>query len=514
MDRFWFPPLPLHSFLGCLTSVSFLIALSPQAIAQVLNPQDLSRSQSFDEEDEKKYRFAYHLDLQSRLNSEQANRGMDSHVSGTFSRILFEPTSESRVEEENLNQETLGEERLNLEPLREESPNPEPLGEERRNTRFRNEAPVVVAPSIFGQESNPVTLEAWRQNRSGPNGSETNRLGTAQLIPSTDARELAQVDTLSELEVGDDGGSGQEDESIAQNPAMPNLENLDLENLDPELGLLRLHPLSNDISGTDSSAAVLDPELGVLRLRAIPQTVEAPATRKRSIVFAQGHLGFFSGNNLLARTEPLPDTTLQTGLTFRAVPRLGRRTFLVGTAGGSLLNYADHGEFDYRQLDLSLGVYHWLNRRTYVDVGWRNQQFFAEDGGDRFLNDHQARLSVGRADQLTPNLSLDSTYHLQASWSDPTERSRLTNRFSLGLSHPISSTVDASVSYQLALIDFTQQDRYDSYHQFLAQLQFGFSEEGTITVFGGGRLGDSTHSLIDFDSTLFGLSLVMNVSLF
>ena len=216
----------------------------------------------------------------------------------------------------------------------------------------------------------------------------------------------------------------------------------------------------------------------------------------------------------MARTEPLPDTTLQTGLTFRAVPRLGPRTFLVGTAGGSLLKYADHGEFNYHELDLSLGLYHWLTRRTYVDVGWRNQQFFTEGGGDRFLSDHQLRVAVGRTDQLTSDLKLDSAYQLQSSWSDPRERSRLTNRLTVGLSHPITSQLDASLSYQLALIDFTQQDRYDSYHQILAQLQFSLSEEATLTIFGGGRLGDSTHSLIDFDSTLLGMSFAMNFALF
>ncbi|MEM9214283.1 MAG: hypothetical protein AAGD25_08035 [Cyanobacteria bacterium P01_F01_bin.150] len=343
-------------------------------------------------------------------------------------------------------------------------------------------------------------------------------LDDKQLVVDTAVINLAQVDNTQGVEKDNADiehelplsgvDAGIEEQSGFNYPVST------IDNIDPELGVLRLRPLSSDLSGTPSSAAAIDPELGILRLRYMPQTSEPTVEKREKIVFAQGNLSFFSGDNLLARTEPLSDTTLQSGLTLRAVPRLGSRTFLLGAVEGSILRYANNGEFDYRELDLSLGLYHWLNRRTYVDVGWRNQQFFAEDGGDRFLNDHQLRLSVGRTDQLTSDLKLSSSYYLQASWSDPNERSRLINRFNLGLSHPITTDVDASLFYQLALTDFTQQDRYDSYHQFLAQLQFNLSEETTLTVFGGGRLGDSTNSLIDFDSTLLGISLVMNFALF
>ena len=286
-------------------------------------------------------------------------------------------------------------------------------------------------------------------------------------------------------------------------PSLPAGTDSTLANVDPELGILRLRPLSG------GSAAVIDPELGVLRLRAI-----TPPPERRPTVFLQGSLGVFSGDNLLARTDPLPDTTLNAGLLLRAVPRVGRRTFLIGTAGGSVLRYADNGEFDYNNLEFRLGVYHWLTRRAYVDLHWRNQQFFTRSGGDRFLDNHQARLTLGRVDPLTPHLTLNSSYQLQSSWSDPEERSRLTNRFNLGLSQQLNDQLEAGLSYQLALIDFTQQDRYDSYHQVLAQFRYQMSDTTSLSVFGGGRLGDSSNSFLDFNSTLFGLSLIVNLPLF
>ncbi|NET10647.1 MAG: hypothetical protein F6K16_39335 [Symploca sp. SIO2B6] len=274
-------------------------------------------------------------------------------------------------------------------------------------------------------------------------------------------------------------------------------------NIDPELGILRVRP----VSGSD--ATVIDPELGILRLRAIP-----PPKEQRSSVFISGHYGFLSGDNLLAREDPLDDMTLRVGLQLRAVPRIGRRTFLIGTAGANLLKYADHGELDYHNLAFRFGVYHQLARRTYIDLHWRNHQFFAQSGGDRFLNDHQLRISLGRVDQLTPDLMLRSSYHFQSNWSDPSDRSRLINRFSMGLSQELTSDLNVGLSYQLALIDFTQQDRYDFYHQLLAQVQYAASDSVTFSFFAGGRLGDSSHSLVDFDSTLFGLSLGLNFPLF
>lgn len=486
MNHFWFPPLPLHYvLLGCFTGVSLGLMCSSKAIAQSPPaPSSHSLQQLIDDGE----RFYFASDRQwigeDAINVQESNRpiprpilkAMDidpsvlepiAPISDELASVhhpLFTPNAEhTRVVEALLNTETPG-----LLP-----PNPE----------------------------HPQGYAPWAT-------VERDSLGADRLVVGTVEVELAQVDDATLLDSEDSADPGGDDRSEV-NPLSPSLDTLD-----PELGILRLRPLSNEASGVRSSAAVLDPELGVLRLRAIPQTSEPSLEEKDAVVFVQGNLGFFSGNNLLARTDPLSDVTLQSGLSVRAVPRLGPRTFLVGTAGGSVLKYADHGEFDYRELDLNVGIYHWLNRRTYVDVGWRNQQFFAEDGGDRFLNDHQARLSIGRTDQLTSDLRLDSAYHLQASWADPSDRSRFINRLSVGLSHPITSKVDASVFYQLALIDFTQQDRYDSYHQFLAQLQFGLSEDVTLTIFGGGRLGDSTHSLIDFDSTLLGISLAMNFALF
>lgn len=509
MDRFWFPPQLFHLLLGGVTGVSLVFTLSFKAIAQSslvqtsgLTEQPTDAQNLIDltafEEVEKALELDPQASAPQSFGSNTVEQATEAQsFNGRPADVIVSSTSDWTIDRLN---------DLTSEHLLSNS-------SETTNTYTFTSQPTLqalVKPRL--QRKDPIFAVAGR--RDSPNGAPNQ---VQYQVPNHALDTALQHEGRSQ---GDVSLESNEPETSTTNTAnvSPNTANIvpisDSTYLDPELGILRLRPLSNSLSEA-SSNAIIDPELGVLRLRHLPSATASPTAQPdETVMFAQGTIGFFSGNNLLARTEALADTTLQTGLTLRAVPRIGSRTFVVGTAGGNVLKYAAHGEFDYRELDLSLGLYHWLNRQTYVDVGWRNQQFFAEEGGDRFLNDHQARLSLGRIDQLTPKLQLNSSYQLQASWTDPTERSRLINRFNLGLSHPLTSSIDASVFYQFALIDFTQQDRYDSYHQFLAQLQFDLSEETTLTIFGGGRLGDSTHSLIDFDSTLVGLSFGMNFGLF
>ncbi|MGK7890695.1 MAG: hypothetical protein AB4042_15295, partial [Leptolyngbyaceae cyanobacterium] len=287
-----------------------------------------------------------------------------------------------------------------------------------------------------------------------------------------------------------------DDSSLPLSPAIPS-------DLDPELGILRLRPLA------DSEPSVIDPELGVLRLRPL-----APIPPRRRPVSVAGHISFFSGNNLLARSEPEADDIFQVGVSLRAIPKIGSRTFLISSAEVSTLRYVTNDVFNYNQLELRFGVYHYLTRRMYTDFHWRNQQFFQLDGGDRFLNTHQLRWTLGRTDSINPNLDLNSSYQLRLNWADPETRSRVSNRFRLGLTQEFTPDFKAGLSYQLVLNDYTQQDRYDSYQQLLAQLRYDFSDTTSLAVFGGGRWGDSSNDLLDFDTALLGVSFVVNVPLF
>ncbi|HHP7244924.1 MAG TPA: hypothetical protein ACFE0H_09590 [Elainellaceae cyanobacterium] len=274
---------------------------------------------------------------------------------------------------------------------------------------------------------------------------------------------------------------------------------------DPELGILRLRELPY------GPADISDPELGNLRLR----ETETRLTPDRPSVYLQGRVGFFWSDNIFSsQIDPVNDGLFQTGLSLYAVPQIGQRTYLTALVSGELLRYFDETEFNYDELQLSLGAYHALTRRTYLDVKWLNQQLFDEDDNDRFLNDHQFRLAIGRRDRLSQDLYLNTSYQARLSLADPETRSRVFNLFNVSLGYEIQPSLRADVFYQFALIDFTQQSRNDRYHQLIAQLSYQLSRSTRISIFGGARLGNSSDSNIDFDSGLFGINFGVNLPLF
>ena len=315
-------------------------------------------------------------------------------------------------------------------------------------------------------------------------------------IPGSPA--LNPGDALPSSFIAQDSSSPSPDEaSESSTPAIT-----DASTSDPDLGILRLYPGVDTVNGTD-------PDLGILRIS--PVSPERPRRRAVSVI---GEASIWGGDNLLARTDPISDNTLRIGLGLRATPQIGPRTFLVGEIEGTTVRYAENGTLNYRGLETQLGVYHRLSRRAYADVRWRNRLLFTQDGGDRFLNDHQFRVSLGRTDPLTPRLKLRSAYQFQTNWADPERRNRLMNRFRLSLSQEITRDVEAGLFYNFTLADFTRRDRYDTYHQLLAQLRYNASDDVSFSVFGGGRWGNSSLSTIDFDTLLFGLQFRVNVPLF
>ncbi|MGJ3252107.1 MAG: hypothetical protein ACFE0J_13395 [Elainellaceae cyanobacterium] len=274
---------------------------------------------------------------------------------------------------------------------------------------------------------------------------------------------------------------------------------------DPELGILRLRELPYD------PADISDPELGNLRLRETGIRV----TPDRPSVYLRGRVGFFWSDNIFSsEIDPVNDGLFRTGLSLYAVPPIGQRTYLTALVSGELLRYFDETEFNYDELQFSLGVYHALTRRTYLDVKWLNQQLFDEVDNDRFLNDHQFRLAIGRRDRLSQDLYLNTSYQARLSLADPETRSRVFNLFHVSLGYEIQPRLRADVFYQFALIDFTQQSRNDRYHQLIAQLSYQLSRSTQISIFGGARLGNSSDSNIDFDSGLFGINVGVNLPLF
>lgn len=266
--------------------------------------------------------------------------------------------------------------------------------------------------------------------------------------------------------------------------------------VDPDLGVLRLSPKTE-----------ADSDLGRLRLQ---PTVEEPP--RRPVVYATVRSSAFLSDNTFSSTDPIEDGLVKTGIGLRAVPALGSRTFLIATANGNIVRYFDETDFNYDELELRASIYHRITRRAYIDVGWRNEQFFAESG-DRFLSDHQLRASIGRRDRIGP-VSINTAYQFRRSFADPNRRSRLLNRLSLSARYPLRSDVDLGISYQLSLIDFTDIDRNDHYSQVLGELSYRPSSTTRLSLFGGGRFGDSSSDFVDFDSALIGITFSLNLPLF
>jgi len=290
-----------------------------------------------------------------------------------------------------------------------------------------------------------------------------------------------------------------------QNEAPAEPEEFDATIEDPELGVLRL------IEVPTESFEILDPELGVLRLQELPVADE----ESDPSVYLRAYSNFFWTSNVLSVVdEPIQDGILQVGLSLSAYPALGSRTYLLSSISGNLVRYTDETNLDYNDIDLSLGVYHAFTRRAYLELGWRNDQFFDRSSGDRFLNDHSFYASVGRRDRFSSRLRLDTEYELEYNLADPISRNRVVNQFRTTLRYQITPELETDLSYRLNLIDFTKQDRNDYYHQLILGVSYDLSSESQISFFGGGRLGDSSESFLDFDSALIGVNISVNLPLF
>jgi hypothetical protein len=311
----------------------------------------------------------------------------------------------------------------------------------------------------------------------------------------------------------------------------------DPETNDPELGILRLReqelqlisPASDsadepddqttstetDSANTDDSIDEGDPELGILRLREqeLEQIEAQSESESAETVFFIGRLSFFKSDNiLLDRIDPVDDELISLSATLLAAPRLGPDTLLITSVEGGLVHYNELSGLDYRELEFRASLRQFFSARTYGEIGWSNQQLF--DDGDRFFNDHSLRLSLSRRDPLTSDLRLDSFYQLRLSFADPSDRNRIINTLGVGLNYNLQPDLTVGLDYQLTLTDFTQQDRDDLYNQVVAQLSYDLSRNSRIILFGGFSFGDSSDSDVDFNSTIFGASIDVNVPLF
>lgn len=296
--------------------------------------------------------------------------------------------------------------------------------------------------------------------------------------------------------------------------------------IDPELGRLRLHESELAIepdpqtepsqsSQEPDSAANSDPELGRLRLQEREVVSEPVSEPDVDTVFLRGRIDYFTSDNiLLSDFDPTSDQFGRAGLSIVAVPQLGSNTQLLASVGGNFAFYNDLSELNYYSLELRAEVRQTIFPNTYATIGWSNRQLFSSADGDRFLNDHAVRFALSRRDSIAEQLTLNSYYQLRFNFTDPIDRSRLTNTIGTSLNYALQPDLDLGLSYQLDLIDFTQRDRNDAYHQVTAQLSYGLTRNSRVSLYGGFSFGGSSDSNINFDGSIVGVSFSTYLPLF
>ncbi|MFM2064320.1 MAG: hypothetical protein RLZZ507_3991 [Cyanobacteriota bacterium] len=253
-----------------------------------------------------------------------------------------------------------------------------------------------------------------------------------------------------------------------------------------------------------------------------PPTQEKPVEQFQPIGYLRGYVGYFHSSNIFAANEnQINDGLIYSGLTLAsAYFPLSPTTYLNASIDGSLIYYLDQSQFDYNQVSFNLGIYQQLSQEMYAELNFSNQQlFYANNGdffaaGDRFLNENSVQLSLGRRDNLTDKLILDSLYEFSANFSDPETRSRLVNSLLFSLSYSLQKPLQVGVNYQFTLSDFTQRDREDQSHRLFAHLNYRTSDTSNIYLQGGVNLGGSTTPAIDFSGWYFSVNYGFEIGRF
>lgn len=275
--------------------------------------------------------------------------------------------------------------------------------------------------------------------------------------------------------------------------------------IDDELGILRLR----------SQPIGIDSELGVLRIRPtedLPTETEPQPTRQNT-VFLTGRASVFGGNNLFRTDVPIDDRIYQAGIGISAFPRIGDGTNLILSAEANLARYEDLSVVDFNELQFQAGIRQRLGRRTFGQLNWRHQNL-SSPGGDSFFTANQAELLLSRRDILNNRIWLDTFYQSRLSFSNPEEFSRFTQIATGSLNYGFSVNTRASLLYQLFIDDYTEIQRNDIYHQILAQASHNLSSNTRLSLFAGFRFGNSSLSSVNFDDTVYGASINVNLPLF
>lgn len=359
-----------------------------------------------------------------------------------------------------------------------------------------------------GLSSTGVPVDTWRDSSiSTPSALEANTTSYISCKCRKQEESQAKIWHLAN-DFSNDSLIDNDDDLDSSEDRHPEEDGLKDDLGDDELGILRVR----------SQPVGLDSELGLLRIRPnnpnndVPLEVEPEPTRQTS-VFLTARSNVYGGNNLFRTPNPIDDRIYQAGVGIFAFPRLGDSTNLVLSAEANLARYEDLSVVDYNELQFQAGIRQRLGKRSYGQLNWRFQDL-STPGSDSFFTANYIELLLSRRDILNNRVWLDTYYQARLSQSDPKAFSRFSQIATGSLNYGFDPQTRVSLLYQLFLDDYTEIVRFDTYHQVLAQVSHDLSSTTRLSLFTGFRFGDSSVSVINFDDTIYGASINVNVPLF
>ncbi|MGB3135190.1 MAG: hypothetical protein WBB18_00175 [Nodosilinea sp.] len=282
---------------------------------------------------------------------------------------------------------------------------------------------------------------------------------------------------------------------------------------DPELGEIQIRGLLEDN------------DLGILRIREQPQLPAQIARPPAKIGFLSARLAIASSDNVLLAVNDVGgltgDTFLRPSIGFGLYPALGPQTAFIATADLGLQRYSAQSSLNYDDLRLRLGLRQGLGARSYGQFVFTYQELYRPGGNrGRFFKNTALGLTLGRRDPLASKLYLDSYYLVQLNNAESTSSgtaidfSRVFQSTGAYLGYDVTPRVQLGLNYQLNLIDYTAQERYDTFQQVLGQVVYRISPNLRLNVYGGFSFGRSSEPRVQFNDTFFGATIDATVPLF
>lgn len=254
-------------------------------------------------------------------------------------------------------------------------------------------------------------------------------------------------------------------------------------------------------------------ELGEIEI-ITPRQQQPPQRRQPDVQLLLRSSAFTSSNITSLEIFQPSDTVFINSATLLATPKLGENTRLVAAAGGGLVRYADQGDFNYNYLNFNVGIQQRLTRGMYGQLGWVQERLYRNGSGDRLLLDDSLRLTVGRQDQLSDRLRLDSFYELRTSFATPNDQNRVANTLGARLRYDITPQLQGALDYRLSLKDFTQQDRFDTQNQIGLEAIYSLNRDLFISGSASYLFGSSSDATVDLDNFSVGINIGLNLPLF